>query len=228
MPRSFTPATGDAFGRNLADLAEVLAHKLRGPLATLQCYTDLLSDTLHTEEQRELVLRIYECGSVLERMLLELQRFSFELKPIPRKVAVKSFVHELLMVVGCESVNVEWAGSDQGCPETLMIDADPILLRQLFLVLLQNAREACPSRQQRIWIRIEIQEEDVRFELCNSGAMEPEAQKRAFEPFFTTKAQNLGLGLAIARRIAEAHDTRLETRPLPEDTCMAFTLRRCR
>ncbi|WP_369407473.1 ATP-binding protein [Rhodothermus marinus] len=35
--------------------------------------------------------------------------------------------------------------------------------------------------------------------------MPPEVAEQIFVPFFTTKAQNLGIGLPIARRIAEAH-----------------------
>jgi signal transduction histidine kinase len=39
----------------------------------------------------------------------------------------------------------------------------------------------------------------------NGPGLTPEAHRRLFEPFFTTKTKGTGLGMAIARRIVEAH-----------------------
>ena len=39
----------------------------------------------------------------------------------------------------------------------------------------------------------------------NGPGLTPEQRRRAFEPFFTTKVKGTGLGMAIARRIMEAH-----------------------
>jgi signal transduction histidine kinase len=46
----------------------------------------------------------------------------------------------------------------------------------------------------------------VTLAVTDSGpGIAPEARARLFEPYYTTKARGLGLGLAIARQIVEAH-----------------------
>jgi two-component system NtrC family sensor kinase len=49
-------------------------------------------------------------------------------------------------------------------------------------------------------------DENVLVEIADRGAgMDPETQKRLFEPFYTTKEKGTGLGMAIAKQIAELH-----------------------
>jgi two-component system, NtrC family, sensor histidine kinase HydH len=226
LPASFAPAAANGTGRNMADFAEVIAHRLRGPLAGLHCYSDLLFDLLVSDEQRELAFRIYECGAVIERMLTELQRYSFQINPIMRSVPVEEFLSELMTVGGHDNVSVGWSLRQSERPSVICVEGDPILLRQLFLVLLQNAMDAAEGIDPGIWINVNVEQEVVRFEISNPGAIPAEALERAFEPFFTTKAQNLGLGLSIAWRITEAHGTVLEPQVSPGVTTMAFTLKR--
>ena len=47
---------------------------------------------------------------------------------------------------------------------------------------------------------------EVVIEVCDRGAgLSPEARESLFEPFFTTKAKGTGLGLALAKKVADAH-----------------------
>lgn len=51
----------------------------------------------------------------------------------------------------------------------------------------------------------------VRVTVRDSGpGLTPEARERVFEPLYTTRHSGLGLGMAIVRRIVEAHGGRID------------------
>ena len=74
--------------------------------------------------------------------------------------------------------------------------------------------------------------EAVRVAVNDDGAgMAPEVRERLFEPFFTTKDEGhgTGLGLSMARQIAESHGGTLEVDSEEgRGTTMTLTLPRCR
>lgn len=207
LPASLEPAGSGAVERALGALAEVLAHRLRGPLAAIQAYTDLLTDTLATTDQRQMALRIFEAAAALEATLADLQRYGLALEPVPRAVSLWACVADV-----CASLGQPPALADTLEPD-LEVWADPVLLQQALLALVQNALDAgaAPSLAARVI------DGHVHLAVRSEAPIAPEAAARAFEPFFTTKAQNLGLGLPLARRIARAlgGDLVLATPPGP-------------
>ena len=88
--------------------------------------------------------------------------------------------------------------------------ADPNLMAQVLAGLLTNAAQAVPIGGK---VRIGCHQEDSFVELAveDSGpGVPPDLYNRIFEPFFTTRASGIGLGLAIARQIAEAHGSSIK------------------
>jgi signal transduction histidine kinase len=105
----------------------------------------------------------------------------------------------------------------------MMLLADHSRLRQLFLNLVLNGMEAAGPDG---WVRVEFDEQTdhVRVRICDSGSGPPaEVADRLFEPFTTGKPEGVGLGLAVADRIAELHDGKIECRRAP-CTIMEVTL----
>ena len=62
--------------QRLGDFTQVLTHRIRNLLASIEGFTDLLTDTLGSREQRELALRILESTARIEFVLDDLQYYS--------------------------------------------------------------------------------------------------------------------------------------------------------
>lgn len=86
---------------------------------------------------------------------------------------------------------------------------DPFRLGQVFHNILENALAACSGP-----ITIEVSAREVKLDgqpaLCiavrdNGPGVAPEHRPKIFDPFYTTKVKGTGLGMAIAKRIVEAH-----------------------
>jgi signal transduction histidine kinase len=89
------------------------------------------------------------------------------------------------------------------------VKADEAQLRQVFLNLIRNAREAMP-RGGQLTVTAWHTPEGVEVRVQDTGeGMTPEVQERLYEPFFTTKTGGTGLGLALSRQIVESHGGRL-------------------
>ncbi|WP_228350563.1 sensor histidine kinase [Rhodocaloribacter litoris] len=209
---------------SLGHLALVLAHRLRGLVAGIEGYTDLLIDSLPTREQRDLAFRILESTVRIERILADLQRYSEPVEPVFSRVGLRDVLENLLAAV--DEADLERIRFEVPPHGHLFFMADPVLLRQALLVLLQNALDATRSGGDvRFRVIPDPPNEVIRFEVHNDGRIdEEEAESKVFMPFFTTKAHNLGVGLCIGRRIAEAHGGRLELAANGAESGICFVL----
>ncbi|QDU74623.1 Sensor protein FixL [Bremerella volcania] len=88
-------------------------------------------------------------------------------------------------------------------------EVDPFRMNQVFRNMVENSLAACADP-----LSIELLLSDTEFkgraavDLCyrdNGTGLNEEQRRRMFEPFFTTKTKGTGLGMAISKRIVEAH-----------------------
>jgi signal transduction histidine kinase len=94
--------------------------------------------------------------------------------------------------------------------DAIDVNVDPDLMTQVLVGLVANAIDAVGVGGE---IRLEAHPNGRQIELAvaDTGPGVPaELRSQVFEPFFTTRAEGIGLGLAIARQIVEAHGGRIE------------------
>jgi signal transduction histidine kinase len=106
-----------------------------------------------------------------------------------------------------------------------LVQADPILMGQVFTSIIYNAIEALDFGG---GITIDFASDGKRVEVSiadNGRGIPGDDLNRIFNPFFTTKEQNLGLGLAVSHRIIDAHKGLIRVNSHPElGTTVTLTL----
>ena len=187
-----------------------LAHESGNALARSQSCLEMLSwEVEDRPEALNLIARIQKAQDHLKHLYEEVRGYAAPLK-LEREVWNLGYVwrqawdHLALQRQGRDaSLHEETGGLDLKCA------VDQFRLEQVFRNILENSLAACPDpvRIEVICTEAEINDHPaVRVTVRDNGpGLSPEQQDKIFEPFFTTKTKGTGLGMAIAKRIIEAH-----------------------
>ncbi len=195
------------------DHIAMLVHDLRHPLSSLGLIAEVLeAEDLSTSERVSTVQQIRGMCAEMARLVdgvlaasrLEAGMFSVE----PRLVKVGTFVEPMLKVftpvAARRRVALEFDGSLD-----LEVRADPQKLRQALDNLVANALKFTPKGG-RVQLRVGREGDQVVFTISDTGPGIPEAERATIFDRYQQGARGraaggAGLGLAIARGIAEAH-----------------------
>ena len=213
------------------EVARRLAHEIKNPLTPIQLSAERLemklSGKLLPPEQAILVKSvktIVDQVDAMKRLVNEFRDYArlpaAELKPVD----LNAMVLDVMQLYDSDSSVVPVCLElDPQCP---MVHGDAQQLRQVIHNLVQNAQDACETTafdldgDVNIVLRTQWQPtaDRVRLIVLDRGTGFPEhILKRAFEPYVTTKARGTGLGLAVVKKIADEHGTRVDIANRVED-----------
>ena len=192
-------------------LLSSVSHDLRTPLAAITGAATTLRDQAVDEgTRRELVEAICDESERMERMvknLLDMTRFASG-AVVPRRewIPVDELVGAALSrtegILSRHRVRTEIPAA----PE--LVSVDPVLVEQLLVNLLENAARHTPSGTE-VLVRASGGPAGLHLEVSDDGPGIPAGdEERVFERFHRggrATGQGAGLGLAIARAIAEVH-----------------------
>ncbi|MFZ5440803.1 MAG: ATP-binding protein [Myxococcota bacterium] len=213
-----------------------VAHEIRNPLSSIGLNVEMLQDQLG-EVQFGSVEDAKEATHLLTSVLREVDRLTeitedyLRLARLPEPVKRQEDLKRLLEeVLGFSHEELERAGltvvqslGDQ----PLLVSGDEGQLRQVFLNLIRNAREAMAGAKGTLTVSAALELSNVLVRITDSGPGIPEeVRPRLFEPFFTTKQGGTGLGLPLSRQIVEAHGGRIDVESGPAGTTFLLTFPR--
>jgi two-component system sensor histidine kinase PilS (NtrC family) len=192
----------------LGRLTANIAHEIRNPLSAISHAAQLLREDAHDPAQTRLTGIIENNARRLDRLVEEVLTLNRRdrLNPVGfDAAALGTLIDELRQTeeIPAEAVIVSM-------PDTLRFQFDPDHLRQIVWNLLRNAWRF--SRKQAGSIRIGAQAPGgaMQLEVGDDGpGVGTDHRGKLFEPFFTTDAQGTGLGLFLARELAEANHAAL-------------------
>jgi PAS domain S-box-containing protein len=184
----------------LGELAAIVAHEVRNPLAGLRGSLQILATRLPPEmRERQIVGAMVDRIDALNERVRDILLFAGSGKAKIQPVTLNSVLADAIASATAAVVGspVEQTGN----PAVVL--ADPELLRELLLNLLLNACQASVGTGP-IVVTVSTAGETCRIAILDRGPGIPdEIRHRVFEPFFTTKHGGTGLGLAIVKRLAD-------------------------
>jgi signal transduction histidine kinase len=159
-------------------------------------------------------LRIYSKGG----NQLELVRKAVDINEVVKTTLV--LLHLFPQVKALK--RLKFTHMDQ--PVVIAVDAKK--LEQVILNVVKNAAEECPAGKGEVLIAVRATDSDAFIEITDNGpGIPPPAWKKIWEGFYSTKGdKGTGLGLAMCRKIMEAHGGSISFTNNVEGGC-TFTLR---
>lgn len=210
-------------------LTASIAHEVRNPLSAINQAAQLLEeDGSVVPEGQRLLTMIRTNAKRIDRIVGEVLQLNRRDRQQPEIIPLAEFMQSLVdEIVQAESMAA--GGVLIQAPPELAVIFDRGHLNQIVWNLVRNAWQHCQKKDAsiRIVVRPGYMGDAVICELSDDGPGIPaELRAQIFEPFFTTRPGGTGLGLYIARELADANGAALELLPKGPGANFRMTLKR--
>ncbi len=198
----------------IGQLGAGVAHEINNPLVGILGNAQLLlMDTPETNDNFSLLKQIEQSAQRCREITQQLLRFSQKRGEVSlAPMELNALVTRTMALERERSPGVTLDVSLPSAPTR--IDGDAEQLEQVLSQLCANARAAMKvSLEKTLLVRVAATGDGATLTVSDTGkGISPENLPRIFEPFFTTKDvwTNIGLGLAVAYRVMQEHEGRIE------------------
>jgi signal transduction histidine kinase len=195
-------------------MGTALAHEISQPMASAANYLHaarrILRATGNTDGPLAQALEKSESESQRARVALERVRDYVSMGRIePSQIDVEALVTKIAGILGRDADARGISISNTAQPHLPQVQADPVQIELLLVNLVSNAIDAASSREDHagvVMIHLSQAGDRILLDVADNGpGIADNVADRVFEPFETTKSTGMGLGLTLARQIAEAH-----------------------
>lgn len=197
----------------LAAIGEAMAaltHESRNALQRSQAGLEMIARRVqHVPEVPELLAEVRSAQDFLYSLYEQVRGYAAPLSLQRTRTDVRSVLQQTWNELSTEPLRQHATLQEELGTDALQCDANPAALGQVFRNILENALQ---MGKPPILINVKWSETTLnsRPALCvtftdNGPGMSEEQRQRIFEPFFTTRPRGAGLGMAISKRIIDAH-----------------------
>jgi len=194
----------------IGQTAAMVGHDLRNPLQTLLGELYLAKSEVEELSDEEAKLNLKESFRIIEdqiaymdKIVSDLQAFVQPVKIEKKTVELHALLNSVLATVTIPT-NVSVQIKNHNAAPTLL--ADPQLLKRVLVNLVTNAVQAMPNGGV-LTVSAKINASgQVSISVKDTGVgIAEKIKSHIFTPLFTTKPRGQGFGLAVCKRVIEAH-----------------------
>lgn len=189
----------------LGTFTATIAHEVRNPLSAVRLTVQMLARKTPDDPGVRMIMEELER---LDLIVDELLAFSKGMHITRQSCGLRPVAEDVVRLLRRQA---EHAGSELTITGEATVSADPARLRQLLMNLLLNAIQAVQGHDHGDEAgRVVIEILPDGFQVTDNGpGVATAVAERLFEPFTTNRAAGTGLGLHLAKAIAEAHGARI-------------------
>lgn len=191
---------------SMGEMAASLAHQIRTPLSTALLYMSQLNNDMDPDKRQRFVERSLGSLRHIEGLVNDMLQYARGGRSASKPVEIETLLTRLQQALKPQLDATHSTLSLRNDSERTHLVGDEEALLTALHNLGANALEA---GKEGVHVSIDVwdQEQAVMLSVTDDGPGIPaENQERIFEPFFTSRAQGTGLGLAVVRAVAEAHN----------------------
>jgi signal transduction histidine kinase len=202
---------------SLGRVAAGIAHEIRNPLSGINIYVNTLSkiydESRNLEKVKQILVQLQSASNKIESVIRRVMDFS---KPAAPRLASININQPIEDAINLSSVSLRKTGIklDQNLTEELpLCHADPHLIEEVILNLLNNASEAMKSQdgEKKIVVKSSAKGRHILITVSDSGpGVAHHLRDKIFDPFYTTKSDSTGIGLSLCHRIITDHGGALD------------------
>ncbi len=197
-----------------------VAHELNNPLTSVMGFSELLQNSEVGPKDKHYLELIHKSALRCQKIVQALLGFARRTAPERKVVCLNGLVEAAveILLYQLRTSNVEAVMNlDPNLPQAMV---DPHQIQQVFVNLINNARQAIEMHQPKGVIRISTSRlgDTVRVIIQDNGPGIPEENlSKIFDPFFTTKeiGKGTGLGLSLVYGIIKEHGGTITPRSRP-------------
>ncbi len=200
----------------LGQMATGIAHEIRNPLGTLRGFAQYFSKQFDdNDDGREYAELMISEVDRLNNTISALLQFARPRDPDFQEIDLCRLLAKTHKLLEQDFISQEKA-LDIECSEGITMQADPDLLLQVLINLIQNGMEVTLP-DGCVELGVIVEDTVIRLWVQDTGkGMTEEERERMFDPFFTTKKTGTGLGLAVTHQIIEQHQGYFEVVSAPK------------